>query len=61
LHLACREYSKTLNEARLKVLAARETAIQSVVKEARTRVRELVKNPNGYKKLMQELLVQVTR
>jgi len=43
------------------VLAARETAIQSVVKEARTRVRELVKNPNGYKKLMQELLVQVTR
>eukprot|EP00775_Hariotina_reticulata_P010517 gene10517-10677_t len=52
------EYSKTLNEARLKVLAAREAAIQSVVKEARTRVRELVKNPSAYKKLMQELLVQ---
>jgi V-type H+-transporting ATPase subunit E len=53
------EYSKTLNDARLKVLAARETAIQSVVKEARARVRDLARNPGSYKKLLQDLLVQV--
>lgn len=55
----CSEYSKTLNDARLKVLAARETAIQSVVKEARARVRDLARNPTSYKKLLQDLIVQV--
>jgi hypothetical protein len=55
----CSEYSKTLNDARLKVLAARETAIQSVVKEARARVRDVARNPGSYKKLLQDLLVQV--
>jgi hypothetical protein len=55
----CSEYSKTLNEARLKVLAAREAAIQTVVKEARSKVREAAKNPNTYRKMMQDLLVQV--
>lgn len=53
------EYSKTLNEARLKVLAAREAAIQGVVKEARGRVRDTAANAGAYKKLMQDLLVQV--
>lgn len=59
LALTCSEYSKTLNDARLKVLAARETAIQAVVKEARARVRDLARNPGSYKKLLQDLLVQV--
>lgn len=58
-HVVCSEYSKTLNDARLKVLAARETAIQAVVKEARARVRDLARNPTAYKKLLQDLLVQV--
>lgn len=57
--MLCSEYSKTLNDARLKVLAARETAIQSVVKEARAHVRNLARNPSTYKKLLQDLLVQV--
>lgn len=57
--MCCSEYSKTLNDARLKVLAARETAIQAVVKEARARVRDLARNPTTYKKLLQDLLVQV--
>lgn len=57
--MLCSEYSKTLNDARLKVLAARETAIQSVVKEARAHVRGLARNPSTYKKLLQDLLVQV--
>lgn len=55
----CSEYSKTLNDARLKVLAARETAIQTVVREARSRVRDLARNPTSYKKLLQDLMVQV--
>lgn len=59
--LSCSEYSKTLNEARLKVLAARDAAIQTVVKEARAKVREVAKNPNAYRKIMQDLLVQVSR
>ena len=41
------------------MLAAREAAIQTVVKEARSKVREAAKNPNSYKKMMQDLLVQV--
>lgn len=57
--LTHREYSKTLNDARLKVLAAREAAIQTVVREARTRVRDVATDGNAYRKLMQDLLVQV--
>lgn len=56
---ACSEYSKTLNEVRLKVLAAREEAIQGVVKEARNKVKDVSKNPQQYKRLLQDLLVQV--
>eukprot|EP00877_Chromochloris_zofingiensis_P009622 jgi/Chrzof1/4913/Cz15g04090.t1 len=52
------EYSKTLNEVRLKVLAAREEAIQGVVKEARNKVKDVSKNPQQYKRLLQDLLVQ---
>ncbi|KAI8470782.1 MAG: vacuolar ATP synthase subunit E [Monoraphidium minutum] len=52
------EYSKTLNDVRLKVLAAREAAIQGVVHEARARVRDVAKNQASYRKLVQDLLVQ---
>jgi vacuolar-type H+-ATPase subunit E/Vma4 len=55
----CSEYSKTLNEARLRVLAAREEAIKAVITEARTKIKEVSKNPAQYKKLMQDLIVQV--
>ena len=53
------EYSKQLNEMRIKVLAAREAAIQEIVAEAKTKLREVSKNPTTYKKLMTDLLVQV--
>lgn len=53
------EYSKQLNEMRLKVLAAREAAIQEIVAEAKTKLRDVSKNPTAYKKLMTDLLVQV--
>jgi hypothetical protein len=41
------------------VLAARDEAIQVVVNEARRRVREVAKNPGAYRKLLQDLIVQV--
>ena len=44
---------------RIKVLAAREAAIQEIVAEAKTKLREVSKNPTTYKKLMTDLLVQV--
>jgi|LauGreSBDMM110SN_4_FD.fasta_scaffold86241_2 vacuolar-type H+-ATPase subunit E/Vma4 len=44
---------------RIKVLAAREAAIQEIVAEAKTKLREVSKNPTTYKKLLTDLLVQV--
>lgn len=44
---------------RIKVLAAREAAIQEIVSEAKTKLREVSKNPTTYKKLLTDLLVQV--
>lgn len=55
------EYSKQLNEMRIKVLAAREAAIQEIVAEAKTKLRDVSKNPATYKKLITELLVQAMR
>jgi V-type H+-transporting ATPase subunit E len=46
---------------RLKVLAARESAIQEIVSEARTKLKEVSKNPASYKKLMIDLLVQAMK
>lgn len=44
---------------RLKVLAAREAAIQEIVAEATHKLREVSKSPASYKKLLGDLLVQV--
>lgn len=55
------EYSKQLNEMRIKVLAAREAAIQEIVAEAKLKLREVSKNPTTYKKLMTDLIVQAMR
>jgi vacuolar-type H+-ATPase subunit E/Vma4 len=58
--VCCSEYSKQLNEQRIKVLSARETAIQEIVTEAKLKLREVSKNPSTYKKLLTDLLVQVS-
>lgn len=55
------EYSKQLNEQRIKVLSAREAAIQEIVNEAKLRLREVSKNPTTYKKLLTDLLVQAMK
>lgn len=56
---ARREYSKQLNEQRIKLLTAREEAIQQVLVEAKLRLRDVAKNPASYKKLLTDFLVQV--
>ncbi len=53
------DHSKILNEMRLKVLTAREAAIQEVIGEARAKLKEVSKNPTAYKKLLIDLVVQV--
>ncbi|GIL77991.1 hypothetical protein Vretimale_7389 [Volvox reticuliferus] len=55
------EYSKQLNEMRLKVLAAKEAAVQEIITEAKLRLRDVSKNTISYKKLLQDLLVQAMR
>jgi V-type H+-transporting ATPase subunit E len=55
------EYSKQLNEQRIKVLTAREASIQEMLAEAKLRLREVSKNPTTYKKLLTDLLVQAMR
>ncbi|GFR51972.1 hypothetical protein Agub_g14499 [Astrephomene gubernaculifera] len=55
------EYSKQLNEMRLKVLAAKEAAVQEIITEAKARLRDVSKNPTTYKQLLQDLLVQAMR
>ncbi|PNW70799.1 hypothetical protein CHLRE_17g734500v5 [Chlamydomonas reinhardtii] len=55
------EYSKQLNEMRLKVLAAKEAAVQDIITDAKARLRDVSKNPSTYKKLLQDLLVQAMR
>ena len=56
---ACSEYSKQLNEMRLKVLTAKEASIQEILHEAKTKLKDVSKNTASYKKLVQDLTVQV--
>lgn len=42
------------------MLTARESAIQEIVAEAKFKLREVSKNPTTYKKLLTDLLVQVS-
>ena len=53
------EYSKQLNESRIKVLQAREDAVQTLLREAQARLAALSSDRASYKALLQGLLVQV--
>ncbi|KAL4419923.1 hypothetical protein ABPG75_007021 [Micractinium tetrahymenae] len=52
------EYSKQLNESRLKVLQAREDAVQTLLHEAFSALAALSKDQAAYKRLLTDLLVQ---
>ena len=53
------EYSKQLNESRIRVLAAREEAVQGLLGEAYAALAALSKDASAYKRLLTDLLVQV--
>lgn len=57
----CREYSKQLNESRLKVLQARENAVHELVHEAQQNLSGISKDQQKYKNLLTDLLVQVNK
>jgi len=46
------------NQARLKVLKAREEHIKNVIEEARHKLFEVTKDPNLYQKVLQKLIAQ---
>jgi vacuolar-type H+-ATPase subunit E/Vma4 len=55
----CREFSKQLNDSRIKVLQARETSVHSIVKDAHAKLIEIAANKKQYKSLLTDLTVQV--
>lgn len=57
----CREYSKQLNESRLKVLQARENAVHDLVHDAQQGLSSFSKDQQKYKTLLTDLLVQVRK
>ncbi len=50
--------SNLLNTARLRVLKAREDALRALQEEARQRLASLVRDQNGYRRLLEGLLTQ---
>ncbi|KAK9829507.1 hypothetical protein WJX72_006258 [[Myrmecia] bisecta] len=52
------EFSKQLNESRLKVLQARENAVQTIVKEAHHTLTGISNDKKQYKALLADLLAQ---
>jgi len=50
--------SNMLNQARLKVLKAREEHIRKVLDEARARLADAARNPEKYKRVMEGLILQ---
>ena len=54
-----REYSKQLNESRLKVLQARENAVHDLIHDAQQGLSSFSKDQQKYKTLLTDLLVQV--
>lgn len=52
------EFSKQLNESRLKVLAAREEAVQAVLRDAHVRLAALSQDKKKYSGLLTDLLAQ---
>jgi len=51
-------YSNELNQSRLKVLKARDDSVNSVVAEARGKLKDLGQPGEPYKKLLRDLIVQ---
>jgi len=51
-------YSNRLNMARLRILKAREEGVQRLLTQSHTRLADISKDANNYKKLLQSLILQ---
>jgi len=51
-------YSNELNQSRLRVLKAKEEGVQRLLTEAHKRLSSVTQNPEAYKKILKELLLQ---
>ena len=60
-HMHYREYSKQLNESRIKVLQARENAVHDLIHDAQQSLASISKDQQKYKALLTDLLVQVSQ
>lgn len=59
LYLFCSEYSMQLNASRLKVLQAQDDLVSSMKEAAGEKLLNISDNPNSYKFLLKDLIVQV--
>lgn len=57
----CSEFSKQLNESRIKVLQAKEGSVHGLVKDAHKQLLAIASNKKQYKSLLTDLTVQVSK
>ena len=53
------QHSNLLNQARLAVLKSRDDHVKTIIEEAKGRIGEITRDTGRYKKVMQDLIIQV--
>lgn len=59
-HLLTSAFSNAINQSRLRVLRAREELLAKIVADAAKQLANMSKNPEDYKKLLRDLILQVS-
>ena len=59
LFTLCSQHSNLLNQARLSVLKSRDDHVKRLTEEAKGRLGEITKDSSRWKKVMQDLIIQV--
>lgn len=53
------QHSNLLNQARLTVLKSRDDYVKTIIEEAKGRVGEITRDSGRYKRVVQDLIIQV--
>ena len=53
------QHSNLLNQARLSVLKSRDDHVKTIIEEAKGRIGGITRDAGRYKKVMQDLIIQV--
>ena len=59
LFTLCSQHSNLLNQARLTVLKSRDDHVKKIIEEAKGRLHEITKDASRWKKVIQDLIIQV--